>query len=166
MKSRTGVGRAVVLILVVIGLATGLSGCLPQPSHPEFDLPVGWSGENGTGIEYESPVFLLLHDDGSARLTNVPSGNWRQTPTGICWATDGKRYSGEATWRVWSERGVEVTFGESEVIFWAYPGKFGSFGWVDLKMVTCDGDAWGMSLACGHAGGYSAPPCGDVGRER
>jgi hypothetical protein len=116
-----------------------LTGCVAQP---EFDLPVQWTGGSGyfgtwdRGLE----MSILLREDSTAALENIPGGQWVQTDEGICWDDTQERYTGEATWRMYSNRGVELLFEDSDVIIWADPGKFGSYSWSGLKMVNCAGD--------------------------
>lgn len=117
----------------------------------------GWSDPTEPDPNHMS---LMLRADGVAELVNVPGGQWRRTESGICWDDTDERYTGEASWQDFSERGVEVSFGDSNVIFWALPGRFGTFGWRELKMVNCDTDkVWWMSVECGSAGGVSMPVC-------
>ncbi|WP_344050703.1 hypothetical protein [Microbacterium lacus] len=105
-------------------------------------------------------MSLLLLPDGKATLVNVPGGQWTRTDSGICWNETDEVYSGDATWTFFAEQGIEVKFEDSEVIFWAWPGKFGSYDWSELRMFSCSGDKeWGMALSCGSAGLDDLPPC-------
>ena len=140
------------LTVLVAVSALLLTGCaVPSPGHPDFDLPVQWSG---------SDMSILLRADGTAALEGVPGGQWKQTEEGICWDVTDERFTGEATWSVYSPRGVELYFEDSDVIIWAYPGKFGSWGWGELKMVTCGGaDSLSLAVACGRGGSAGKEPC-------
>lgn len=105
-------------------------------------------------------MSLRILPNGKAELVNVPGGQWTRTDVGICWDETGEVYSGPATWTYFGEQGIEVEFDGSDVIFWAWPGKFGSFDWAELRMFNCSGDIeWGMALSCGSAGLEDLPPC-------
>lgn len=105
-------------------------------------------------------MSLTISPEGDAVLTNVPEAQWVQTDSAICLDDTGDVYSGPATWTWFAESGIEVKFNGSAVIFWAWPGKFGSYDWSEFKMVNCRGDqTWGMSLTCGSAGTIDLTPC-------
>lgn len=105
-------------------------------------------------------MSLTISPEGVAELSNAPEGQWVQTDSGICWEDTGDLYSGQATWTWFKESGIEVKFEDSAVVFWAWPGKFGSYDWSEFKMVNCRGDrTWGMGLSCGTAGTVDLPPC-------
>ena len=149
MRRRKDVGR--------LGLAAStallLAGCavVPSPAHPDFDLPVQWSG---------SDMSILLRADGTAALAGVPGGKSVHTEEGICWDATDDTFTGEATWSVFSQRGVELFFEDSDVIIWADPGKFASWGWDELTMVTCGGThSFSLGVACGRAGYVEEVPC-------
>jgi len=140
---RLGLGAASTLLL---------AGCaVPSPGHPDFDLPVQWSG---------SDMSILLRADGTAALEGVPGGQWEETDDGICWDATDETFTGEATWSVYSQQGVELFFEDSDVIIWAYPGKLASWGWDELKTVTCDGaHSFSLGVSCGRAGYIEEEPC-------
>lgn len=105
-------------------------------------------------------MSLTISPEGVAELSDVPEGQWVKTDSGICWDDSGSLYTGRGTWTWFGDSGIEVNFGDSAVIFWAWPGKFGSYDWSEFKMVNCRGDrTWGMTLTCGSAGIVDLPPC-------
>lgn len=105
-------------------------------------------------------MSLTILPEGVAELSNVPEGQWVQTDSGICWDDTADLYSGQGTWTWFKETGIEVKFEDSAVVFWAWPGKFGSYDWAEFKMGNCRGDyTWGMALSCGTAGIRELAPC-------
>ena len=149
----TGQKRAPRLGVFAAASALLLAGCavVPSPAHPDFDLPAQWSGLD---------MSILLRADGTAALEGVPGGQWEQTDDGICSDAADETFTGEATWSVFSQRGVELFFEDSDVIVWANPGKFASWGWNELTMVTCGGtQSFSLSVVCGRAGYAEEDPC-------
>lgn len=151
MKSLLSWARGIPIAAVALLLAG--CGAVPKPAHPDFDLPVQWGTETS----------ILLRADGTAALEDVPHGQWVQTGEGICWDATGETFTGEATWSVYSPQGVELFFEDSDVIVWAAPGKFGSWGWNELKMVTCgEAETIRLAVTCGRAGYVEEEPCREV----
>ncbi|WP_162239418.1 hypothetical protein [Microbacterium sp. Leaf179] len=143
-------------------LTIGLAACGGRETESRPQPPAAWDGDriDIDASETEPRMSLMISPGGSAKLTNVPEGQWVRTDSGICWDDTGEVYSGAATWDWFSETGIEVKFEDSVVIFWAWPGKFGSYDWSEFKMVNCRGDrTWGMRLTCGSAGTVDLPPC-------
>ncbi|MDH6180040.1 hypothetical protein M2152_000222 [Microbacteriaceae bacterium SG_E_30_P1] len=151
MPKTLGWFKAGILVAMCVALLVGCRA-LPNPGHPDFDIPVQWTGND---------MSILLRADGTAALEGVPGGEWEWVGDQICWEATDETFTGEATWSVYSERGVELVFGDSDVIIWADPGRFGSWSWSELKMMTCGEHPRALSLAvsCGRAGYVEAEPC-------
>jgi hypothetical protein len=147
-KQKSAVSLAVLFAVSAL-LLTGC-GTIPSPGHPDFDLPVQWSG---------SDMSILLRADGTAALEGVPGGQWKQTEEGICWDVTDERFTGEATWRVYSPRGVELSFKDSDAILWADP-EVVSWTWSQVGMGACSGGQFfSLGVACGRAGDAEKEPC-------
>lgn len=156
--------RRIILTSCAVAAVALLAGCaMALAAPPDFKVPVKWEGGRGDFGAPEYDMSLTLRSDGVAELEQVPGGQWVQTDDGICWDDTDELYTGEGTWRVFNARGVEVSFDDSNVIFWAWPGKFGTYGWRELKMIACGAEykMWGMALECGEAGGMVLSPCPD-----
>lgn len=154
--------RAFLAIVAIVGAAL-LAGCSLLAPPPDFDVPVRWSGGRADGPDSTDPrMSLTLRADGIAELVNVPGGQWVQTDDGICWDETEEFYTGEGDWRAFNQQGVEVSFEDSTVIFWARPDKFFNPPvWSELKMVACGEEykVWWLYLDCGTAGGESKAAC-------
>lgn len=154
MNGRHRFGRTTAIFGLAI-LALVMTGCSERGPESRPQPPAQWDGGN---ISPDAPLddrsmSLRILPDGEAELVNVPAGRWQRTDQGICWDETDEVYSGAATWSFFKDQGIEVAFEDSAVIFWAWPGKFGSYDWSEMKMVSCEGDVtWGMGLTCGSAG--------------
>ncbi len=154
--------RSAALVSAALLLAIGLVACGAREPESRPQPSAAWDGGriDEVAIEPEPRMSLTISSGGNAQLANMPEGQWERTDSGICWDDTGGLYSGPATWSWFAESGIEVKFEDSAVIFWAWPGKFGSYDWSAFKMVNCRGDrTWGMSLTCGSAGTVDLTPC-------
>jgi len=153
--------RAAAIVCLAF-LAVGVTGCAETGAESRPQAPAQWDG--GDISRPPEPgdltMSLAIWPDGSADLVNIPGGQWIRTDDGICWDDTDEVYSGPATWTFFKQRGIEVKFDDSDVIFWAWPGKFGSYDWSEFRIFNCSGDKeWGMALSCGSAGLEELPPC-------
>lgn len=150
------------VFLIVLLAVFGLTACGERGPESRPEPATEWQGGriDRAATATDLRMSVTISPGGTAELMNVPGGRWKRTDSGICWDESEDVYSGAATWSWFSDSGIEVRFEDSAVIFWAWPGKFGSYDWSELKMVNCRGDrTWGMSLSCGSAGTDDMPPC-------
>lgn len=151
---RRGSAAQAIIAFTVAGSA--LTACSPSGPETPPEPPAVWAGSSMSMYAPENALEGTLRIDpgGEAYLAHIPNGHWTHTSRGVCWDQENTRYTGSGTWRWFSSSGIEVTFGDSSAVFWAWPGKFGSYDWSEFKMMGCDpSDApWGMHLICGSAG--------------
>lgn len=154
--------RVALIVSAAALLTVGLTACGERGPESRPQPAAMWGGGriDAESSSSDPEMSLTISPEGVAELSNVPEGHWVKTDSGICWDDTTELYSGDATWTWFGDSGIEVEFEDSAVIFWAWPGKFGSYDWSELKMVNCRGDrTWGMGLVCGSAGTVDLPPC-------
>lgn len=154
--------RYAVVLSALVLLAGGLAGCGERTPESRAEAPAAWEGGriDSDSSPADPRLTVTIFPGGAAAVENAPEGQWVKTESGICVdATDGV-YSGPAKWSWFHDTGLQLEYDDSAVIFWAWPGRFGSYDWAELKAVACRGErTWGLGLSCGTSGTREQPPC-------
>jgi hypothetical protein len=137
--------RQLIAVTILAVLTTGLAACSgvwgTGQIADKVELPATWifnDPDVGEGAEPDdSTPSMQLNADGSATVTNLPSGDIVDQDDYVCFEPSGDTYSGTATWAAQDGGLLKLEHGDT-TLFWAGPGYMGSLDWFQLTLADCD----------------------------